>query len=123
MHCESEVHSEPLFLREARRRLYASVYWQDKTLATFFGRPPMLAWRYSDRRQLLDISDEAITADDPAISNEAISKIGPNGWNIEGKIYPASYLRLRCQHAVFKERLLEQSLAGEKDSDIVGNLQ
>lgn len=124
MHCEGGASDvEPLFLRELRRRIYAAVYRSDKTLAIFFGRPPMMGWRYSDRRQLLDLSDETITSDDPAVVNEEISKLDNAGWNKEGKIYPASFIRLRCQHAVFKERLLEQSLAGEKDSDVVQNLQ
>lgn len=124
MHCESEnAKYEPIFLREARRRLHAAVYRSDKTLAIFFGRPPMMAWRYSDRRQPLDISEEAITSDDPEILNQAMSKLDSTGWSTEAKIYPASCIRLRCQHAVYKERLLEQSLAGEKDSDVIHNLQ
>lgn len=127
MHCEAGPSEgsnvEPLFLRELRRRIYAAVYRSDKTLAIFFGRPPMMGWRYSDRRQLLDLSDSAIASDDPAIVNEEISKLDSAGWNREGRIHPASFIRLRCQHAVFKERLLEQSLAGEKDSDVVRNLQ
>ncbi|KAF1845804.1 uncharacterized protein K460DRAFT_406038 [Cucurbitaria berberidis CBS 394.84] len=127
MHCEGEFSGgatgEPLFLREARRRLYSAVYRSDKTLAVFFGRPPMMNWRYSDRRQLLDISDRAVASDDPSFLNAELSKIGSTGWNVEGQLHPASFLRLRCQIAVFKERLLEQSLAGEKDSDLVGNLQ
>jgi hypothetical protein len=124
MHCELEsVTSEPIFLREARRRLYSAVYRSDKGLAIFFGRPPMMAWRYSDRRQLLDISEEALTSDDPIVLQQAISRLDSAGWSTEGKVQPASYMRLRCQFAVFKERLLEQSLAGDKDSDVVQNLQ
>jgi hypothetical protein len=99
------------------------VYQTDKKLATFFGRPPMMAWRYSDRRQVLDISEAAITTDDPAILNEAISRLDSAGWSTEGKVQPSSFIRLRGQFAVFKERLLEQSLAGEKDGDVVHNLQ
>lgn len=83
----------------------------------------MMAWRYSDRRQLLDISEEALTSDDPAVLQQAISQLDSAGWNTEGKVQPASYIRLQCQFAVFKERLLEQSLAGEKDGDVVQNLQ
>jgi hypothetical protein len=83
----------------------------------------MMAWRYSDRRQVLDISEAAITTDDPAILNEAISRLDSAGWSTEGKVQPSSFIRLRGQFAVFKERLLEQSLAGEKDGDVVHNLQ
>jgi hypothetical protein len=83
----------------------------------------MMVWRYSDRRLLLDISDEVIFSDDAEVLNNAIMRLNSGGWNTDGKIHPASYFRLRSQHAVYKERLLEQSLAGEKDSDIIGNLQ
>jgi hypothetical protein len=124
MHCESEnANNEPIFLREARRRMHAAVYRTDKALATFFGRPPMMAWRYSDRRQVLDLSDDAVTADDPDILNEAIAILDSAGWNTEGRVQPSSFIRLRGQFAVFKERLLEQSLGGEKDSDVIHNLQ
>jgi hypothetical protein len=124
MHCESEnTKSEPIFIREARRRIYSAVYRSDKTLAIFFGRPPMMAWRYSDRRQILDVSDDVVMSDDPQVLQDAISRIDSAGWSTEGKVHPASCLRLRCQHAIYKERLLEQSLAGEKDSDVVLNLQ
>jgi len=124
MHCESEnAKFEPAFLREARRRFHAATYRSDKTLAVFLGRPPMMAWRYSDRRQPLDISDDALVSDNPEILDQAIARLDSAGWNTDGKMYPASFVRLRCQHAVYKERLLEQSLAGEKDSDVVRNLQ
>lgn len=127
MHCEGEFaggsNGEPVFLREARRRIYSAVYRSDKTLAVFFGRPPMMGWRYSDRRQQLDISDDVIAADDPNVLSGELGKFDAAGWNIERKLHPASLGRVRCQHAVFKERLLEQSLAGQKDSDVVRNLK
>jgi hypothetical protein len=124
MHCESENASlEPMFLRELRRRLHATLYRVDKSLAFFLGRPPLMAWRYSDRRQPLDISDDVCTSDDSAVFNLAVSKLDAAGWNTGGRIHSASFVRLRCQHAVYKERLLEQSLAGQKDSDVISNLQ
>jgi hypothetical protein len=124
MHCESEsAKSEPIFLRELRRKVHACVYRTDKTLAVFFGRPPLMFWRYSDRRMPLDISDEVLCSDDLDVLNQAISRLDSAGWNTDGRTYPASIARIRCQQAVCKERLLEQSLAGEKDSDVVGNLQ
>jgi hypothetical protein len=83
----------------------------------------MMIWRYSDRRLPLDLSDEVLTSDDPDVFNDAVSRLNPAGWNTQGKIYPASFVRLRCQHAVYKERLLEQSLAGEKDNSVVSNLE
>lgn len=127
MHCEGgytdREATEPLFLRESRRRVYSAVYRIDKTLAIFFGRPPMIGWRYSDRKQLLDVSDEVIVSENPKVINNALSRLDGNGWNTDGHIHPSTCIRLRCQHAVFKERLLEQSLSGEKDNDVAHNMR
>ncbi|PSN60516.1 hypothetical protein BS50DRAFT_579053 [Corynespora cassiicola Philippines] len=122
IHCE-ESFEEPFFLQESRRRIYGAAYRSDKTLATFFGRPPMMAWRYSDRKQPLDIDDNIIATDDPEILNAALARLDNHGWNTEGKIWSASFIRLRCQLSVYKEQFLEQSLAGEKDGSVVQNLQ
>jgi hypothetical protein len=114
IHCENcnpeSSNSEPFFLRELRRRLYCAIYRSDKTLAVFYGRPPMMGWRYSDRKMLLDISDEATVSENAEVLNAELEKLDTAGWNIEGKLHPASFGRLRCQLAVFKERLLEQSV-------------
>lgn len=129
IHCEGSNsegdNKEPFFMREFRRRLYASIYRSDKTLAVFYGRPPMVGWRYSDRKMMLDISDEAVAseAEDASLLNFELSKLDSAGWNTEGYLHPATFNRVRCQLAVFKERFLEQSLAGEKDSDVVRNIE
>lgn len=121
IHCEQTF--EPFFLRETRRKLWAAVYRSDKTLATFFGRPPMMSWRYSERKLPLDLSDETIVTSDPEKLNDALSKLDPEGWNIEGKICPTSWIRIRCQLSVLRERMLEQSLSGEPRPDVAQKLQ
>ena len=85
----------------------------------------MVGWRYSDRKMMLDISDEAVAseAEDTTLLNYELSKLDKAGWNTEGCLHPATFSRVRCQLAVFKERFLEQSLAGEKDSDVVRNVE
>jgi hypothetical protein len=127
IHCEScnpdSSNAEPFFLRELRRRLYSGVYRSDKTLAVFFGRPPMMGWRYSDRKMLLDISDQAIVSKDAEVLTAELERLDASGWNMDEKLHPGSFSRLRCQLAVFKERLLEQSLAGEKDNHVVRNIE
>lgn len=117
IHCEESF--EPFFLRETRRKLFASTYKSDKQLATFFGRPPMMAWKYSNRKMPLDLDDEVVCTSNPDVLDEAISKLDNEGWNTEGKICTASWIRLRFLNCVFKERILEQSLAGEVDDDVV----
>ena len=122
IHCE-ETFDEPFFLRESRRRIYAAAYRSDKTLATFFGRPPMMAWRYSDRKQPLDLDDNIIATDDPEVLNEALSRLDSEGWNTESRIWSASWIRMRSQLSVSKEKFLEQSLAGETDDNVAQKLQ
>lgn len=122
IHCEGAF-DEPFFLREARRRIYNAVYRSDKTLATFFGRPPMMAWRFSDRKIPLDLDDNIIATSDPEVLNEALSKLDDDGWNTEGKIWSASWIRLRCQLSVIKEKVLAHSLAGRTEDNAIEKLQ
>lgn len=113
IHCEREF-EEPFFLRESRRRIYAATTRSDKSLANFFGRPPMMNSRYSDRQDPLDIDEHVACSDDPEVVNEALSKLDANGWDTEGRIRPTSWVRLRHQMSIAQERFLELSLAGQK---------
>ncbi|KAF2645998.1 hypothetical protein P280DRAFT_476447 [Massarina eburnea CBS 473.64] len=122
IHCE-ESFDEPIFLREARRRLYAATYRSDKSLADFFGRPPMMNWRYSDRKPPLDLEDHVVVSDDLEALNLAVSKLDANGWNTEGRIIGVSWIRLRAQMSVAKERFLEISLAGRGITDLTQEIQ
>ncbi|KAF2652265.1 hypothetical protein K491DRAFT_719106 [Lophiostoma macrostomum CBS 122681] len=122
IHCEDDF-DEPFFLREARRRLYAAVYRSDKTLATFFGRPPMMAERYSDRKVPLDLDDNTISTSDPDALNRALAKLDENGWDTDGRIWSTSWVRLRYNMAVVKEQILEQSLAGKANDDDAAKIE
>lgn len=82
-----------------------------------------MGWRYSDRKMPLDISDQAVVTEDMAMLNAELSSLDSAGWNTKKYLDSATFIRLRCQFSVFKERLLEQSLAGEKDSDVVRNIE
>jgi hypothetical protein len=119
IHCSDEQSlTEPFFLQQARKRIYVSTYRSDKTLSTFFGRPPMMSDRYSNRSQPLDLDDEVIACDDEEVVREAMTHLDANGWNTDGKIRPNSWIRLRWQMSVVKERFLELSLSGFKIDDI-----
>ena len=126
IHCENAIVSpsdEPIFLRESRRRIYAAVYRSDKSLADFFGRPPMIHRRYSDRGLPLDVDDNIIASDDQALVNDAIAKLDPDGWATDSQIRPASWIRLRVRLGHVKERFLEASLAGKKDEFILEEIE
>jgi hypothetical protein len=122
VHCE-ENSDEPFFLREARRRIYSSVYRSDKTMAIFYGRPPLMSSRYSDRKLPLDLAEEVIVTSNTDILNEALSQLDSNGWNTNGDIWSASWVRMRGHISQFKEKFLEQSLAGKRDADVATKLQ
>lgn len=122
IHCE-EGFDVPYSLRESRRRIYAAAYRSDKTLATFFGRPQMMACRYSNRKLTLDLDDEVIVTEDPAILDTALALLDSEGWNTDGTIWPTSWIRLRFTMGVFRERVLELSLAGKTDVDLTEKLR
>jgi len=126
MHCEGSENglpAEPLFLRESRRRVYAAVFRSDKSLADFFGRPPMMSRRYSDRKLPLDLEDDIVTSDEPEVVNEALSKLDSNGWDPDSTMKPTSWIRLRYQMAVIKERFLEISLAGKRNGFLIEEIE
>jgi hypothetical protein len=114
---------EPIFLREARRRICATVYRTDKSLADFFGRPPMICQCYSDRPLPLDLDDEVITSEDQAVIDDAIGKLDANGWADDGRIRPASWIRLQTLLSRVKERFLEVSLAARRDAVVIEEIE
>lgn len=83
----------------------------------------MMHKRYSDRPLPLDIDDDVATCDDQAIVNEAISNLDANGWSTDGRIRPASWIRLRAALGQVKERFLEASLAGKKDVFVIEEIE
>lgn len=98
----------PLFLVESRRRLFATAYQFDKSLATFLGRPPRLPWRYSDSKLPLDISDEALV--DVKSSPETMQDtFDAGGWNTSGVYQRSSWIRLRFLISILREEIMELS--------------
>lgn len=97
--------------------MYAAAYRSDKSLATYLGRPPRIPKKYSDVKPPLDISDETLVAEDPELQ-KVLSSLDDVGWNSEGKIRPAAFIRLRYIMSAFREEILELSLGAEsRESD------
>ncbi|KAL5334646.1 hypothetical protein BJX70DRAFT_411138 [Aspergillus crustosus] len=78
--CSSYVDKVPIFLREIRRKVFASVYHSDKSIATFFGRPLRVSWRHSDTNPPLNISEEAMLGDEEELE-QAFGELDCEGWN------------------------------------------
>lgn len=100
----------PFFLVELRKRLMAAAYMMDKHLATFLGRPPQIIWRYCDVQLPLDLRYDEILADPPT-RDAAINKLDANGWNSQGVIQPAQWMRVGLLVSSIGEQILELSLS------------
>lgn len=57
-------------------------YASDKTLCTFVGRPPRISQRYCTIKIPLDLEYEDLALEGADLQN-ALNKIGPDGWNPE----------------------------------------
>ncbi|KAL2823363.1 hypothetical protein BDW59DRAFT_180669 [Aspergillus cavernicola] len=99
----------PIFLRETRRRLFAGLYQLDKNFATFLGRPLRISWRYCDGKLPLDISEDALVADEQGLER-AVGELDSEGWNTRGVFQRSSWCRLRYLISRFREEVLELSL-------------
>ncbi|PWY88237.1 C6 transcription factor [Aspergillus heteromorphus CBS 117.55] len=106
----SEEKRSPFFLLELRKRLVAGAYSIDKQLATFLGRPPQISWRYYDVQFPLDLSYDEILAE-PKVRETAISKLDKTGWNTQGIVGKAAWMRIALLIGSTREQILELSLS------------
>lgn len=100
---------KPSFCVENRRLIFAYIFSNDKAMVSFTGRPPLLSRRYCSTPPLLDLSDESMLADE-AVLAEHVKALDPKGWNTEGKIYGASYIRARYLMAYAFDEVIEVAL-------------
>ncbi|KAL4806583.1 hypothetical protein BDV18DRAFT_117866 [Aspergillus unguis] len=111
----------PTFIREIRRRLFAGLYHNDKNIATFFGRPPHISWRYSDCKPPLDISEDVLMGDEQDLQR-AMKDLNEDGWNVDRTFRRSSWHRLRYLITMFREEILELSLR-PVDAEAAGKLK
>jgi hypothetical protein len=100
---------------EVRRRIFASIFNIDKTLASFTGRPPFLSHRYISCPLPLDLSDEALLMPQADLAKE-IAKLDSKGWNTDGVITRATCIRVNMYLAVISNEILELSLGSWSDN-------
>ncbi|KAF1847050.1 uncharacterized protein K460DRAFT_52462 [Cucurbitaria berberidis CBS 394.84] len=108
IHKESTSADVPMWLRETRRRVFCSSYNQDKSIATFLGRPIRISKRHTDISLPLDVADDE-TTDDKAVLESATQTLDAEGWNTKGRWLRASWIRLRHLSLQFREEILEFS--------------
>lgn len=118
-------HSDvPFFISETRKRLFVACFRADKNLATLFGRPPRLPYRYCDISLPLDVDDNSILQHDSP--DQLLHQLRPGGWNVlgasNGRFRQATFLRVRFMISVLREQTLELSL-GQKSSKFTEELR
>lgn len=112
IHCPEKNPSVPFFLIEIRRRVMIASYTVDKMLATLLGRPPRIAWQYCDIQSPLDLDYEDIfAASDERCQDKLMEKIGPDGWNIEGRLTSGSKAKMFAALGPIREKILALSLS------------
>ncbi|PQE15132.1 fungal specific transcription factor protein [Rutstroemia sp. NJR-2017a BVV2] len=97
---------------EMKRRVFAAVFSNDKTLSNFAGRPPSLSHRYNACPLPLDLPDEILLADKHTLQ-EAAQKLDSDGWNVDMTISPASRIRAAVLYAMIMDEVLEISLGND----------
>ncbi|KAH8700848.1 hypothetical protein BGW36DRAFT_357489 [Talaromyces proteolyticus] len=112
-----DVSSIPFFLSELRKRIMVAAYSLDKQLATLLGRPPRIAWQYCSIQYPLDLSYDELFAASLSKEQEKqiLSGLGPDGWNIKGRITSGSRGRFHLMISKIREKVLAVSLSPHSD--------
>ncbi|KAJ5741192.1 hypothetical protein N7493_001064 [Penicillium malachiteum] len=84
-------------------------------------RPPRLPYRYCDVSWPLDLPDDDLFRHKVNLDS-ALLRLDENGWNTEGKFYPATLIRMRAIMSNLRERVLELSLGHSEQRDHANNL-
>jgi len=87
------------------------LYHTDKTYAAFFNRPPRFPKRYADTGPPLDLDETSLVAHTEEEIEKTRKHLTPDGWNADGKLQCATWLRLRRILAEMREELVEYNLA------------
>ncbi|KAF4980778.1 hypothetical protein FZEAL_3292 [Fusarium zealandicum] len=102
----------PSFCVENKRRLFAFLFYTDKSDVSFSGRPPLISRRYCSSALPLDLQDEALTADEATLT-AAAKNLDSRGWNTQGRIYPATIIRARTMIAYVLDEIMEIALGND----------
>jgi hypothetical protein len=92
-----------------RSRLFSACYVLDKSHCVFNGLPPGLSRFYCDIAVPYDLDVDKILAGPQEVALE-ISRLDPQGWNTDGKIYPITSQRAVMMLFCIREEILELAL-------------
>ncbi|KAF5973525.1 hypothetical protein FBULB1_8271 [Fusarium bulbicola] len=102
---------------EIRRRIGCQVFIVDKFLATFVERPPLLTRRFCFINLPLDLEESVLVSDKAAFQRQ-IQGLDQDGWNMNGRIYSSSLLRVRMMIALLRDQILEVASAQDGEYGI-----
>jgi hypothetical protein len=91
---------------EITKRLSACIFWSDKEMSMFTGRPPSLSHRYYSCPLPLDLNDEALMAGGEVLEDE-INRLDENGWNTHGLIFESTICRMMVICALIRDEIME----------------
>ncbi|KAE8380894.1 hypothetical protein BDV26DRAFT_289981 [Aspergillus bertholletiae] len=97
----------PFLLTQSRRKILASAYWMDKSLASVYGQVPRISCLPQDFEIPLDIDD-----DEPFVKGfprSELLNLHSTEWNYSGYTCPATYIRARYILSSFRDKLLHLS--------------
>ena len=106
----------PLFGAEYRRHVFWMAFILDKSLATFFGRPPMINGKYCSCKMPMDFELWDLALEGTALKDK-IASLDSNGWNLLSPASRVTWLRGSIIAFKMREEILELSLGGD-DSDL-----
>jgi hypothetical protein len=95
---------------EFKRRIWSSIYYNDKTHASLYGTPPLLNHRYCDIEACLDLPDNILMLPETQLE-QILTQIGHDGWNNSDKhLAGTTLLRAKMKLGIIREEILELAL-------------
>lgn len=95
---------------EFKRRLFSTLYANDKVHASLYGTPPLLTKLYCVVDACLDLPNDIIFITQEQLARE-VDFLDGNGWNCSGAQYGlATLLRAKCQLSLVREETLELAI-------------
>jgi len=85
------------------------MYYVDKKSSLFTGKPPLLTKQYCHCPMPLDLSEDELYGGPDALAS-AIFKLDETGWNTQGMIHTATWLRAQSLLSPITESILEMSI-------------
>ncbi|KXH32860.1 fungal specific transcription factor domain-containing protein [Colletotrichum salicis] len=100
---------KPTVCSEIKRKLFCYIFYVDKVLASFTGRPPLISRRYARTPPPLDLKDDHLLSDEATLARH-VAALDENGWNTEGGLYSATIVRARVMLAHIRDEIFEIAL-------------